>query len=189
MYFWIGLVVFVLYRIDFVCFDVVFILHCNVSYCFRRHVDACILQCSFFSCQLAVDLCIVLYLFCLCMFLVVTLYYFGLFLDIYCWLFTVLCQDYLIMYISLFSSILDMYTVTISLSYLLILQVTYYIFFMVVLTDIVRSKPTFAMQMCDQLSWSQHAGFLHCCIFMFRVEYIHIMFISVLWSLMFACKM
>jgi len=56
------------------------------------------------------------------------------------------------MYISLFSSILDMYTVTISLSYLLILQVTYYIFFMVVLTDIVRSKPTFAMQMCDQLS-------------------------------------
>ena len=81
----------------------------------------------------------------------------------------------IIMYISLFSSILDMYTITISLSYLLILQLTDYIFFMVVATEIVRSKPAFAMQMCDHLSWSEHAGFFHCCIFMFGVEYIHIM--------------
>jgi hypothetical protein len=39
---------------------------------------------------------------CLCMLLVVTLYYFGLFLDIYCWLFTVLCQDYYVHFIILF---------------------------------------------------------------------------------------
>ena len=141
---------FVLYRIDFECFDVVFILHCNVLYCFLLHVDACILQCSFFSCQLAVD-CVLYYI----------RFVYVCFLSLHCTIldcFLIYIVDFLlyfvriIMYISLFSSILDIYTITISLSYLLILQLTDYIFFMVVATEIVRSKPAFAMQMCDHLS-------------------------------------
>ena len=175
MYFWVDLVVFVLYRIDFVCFDVVFILHCNVSYCFRMHVDACILQCSFFflpaCCWFVYCTISVLFMYASCpytvLFWIVSWY---ILLTFYCTLSGLLCT----FHYSLF--FFYIYTITISLSYLLILQLTDYIFFMVVATEIVRSKPAFAMQMCDHLSLSEHAGFFHCCIFMFGVEYIHIMY-------------